>query len=269
MSCPSHMSRFLTESLGLCIAIQSASVSGWHPLAAILDADRLDPTSPLYVPTGSRPDFIVETRSGWHGIEARGRSSAGPVGAHRPAAAQKRKLEGLHDWSTELATHLTAPPSWSMAWAWITDTGTWVDHFDPGEPVQFTARDQQLIWDRMSDIASTLADVDDPRIQRVEALDRPVSIVTRPIQENYRRFRQAWLTIASWSERITENELADRRQSGGWQTLGPLRELLLSEQSDAATGAFMATAITERPPLEGELVRLLETVAIEPRTPAG
>jgi hypothetical protein len=60
MSCPSHMSRSLTESLGLCIAIESASVYGWHPLAAILDADRLSLTSPLYVPTGSRPDFIVE-----------------------------------------------------------------------------------------------------------------------------------------------------------------------------------------------------------------
>lgn len=187
MSCPSHMSRFLTESLGLCIAIESASVYGWHPLRAILDADRLSKASPLYVASGSRPDFIVQTSSGWHGIEARGRGSSGPVGSGRPVAVQKSKLEGMHNWSVKVAKHpsIAAPPSWSMSWAWITDVGTSIDHFDPGEPVGLSADDEQAIWREMSAAASTLAEVDDPRVRRVDALDRRVSVVSRPIQENY------------------------------------------------------------------------------------
>ena len=72
-----------------------------------------------------------------------------------------------------------------MSWAWITDGGTSVDHFDPGEPVGLSAGDEQAIWREMSAIASTLAEVDDPRVRRVDALDRRVSVVSRPIQENY------------------------------------------------------------------------------------
>lgn len=262
MSCPSHMSRFLTESLGLCIAIESASAYRWHPLRAILDADRLSKTSPLYVATGSRPDFIVQTNAGWHGIEARGRGSSGPIGLQRPVAVQKKKLGGMHLWSAQVAKHprVTARPSWSMSWAWITDAGTWVDHFDPGEPVELRAGDDQAIWRQMSDIATTLADVDDPRVRRVEALDRPVSVVSRPIQENYGNGRPAWLTVASWSERMTDGELRERRHSSDIPRTEALRESL-GDLDRATVGAFMATAITDRPPREDELGTLLGAIA--------
>ncbi|GAB3264989.1 hypothetical protein GCM10027425_30240 [Alteromonas gracilis] len=255
------MSRFLTESLGLCIAIDSASVYSWHPLRAILDADRLSKTSPLYVASGSRPDFIVQTSSGWHGLEARGRGSSGPVGSGRPVAVQKSKLEGMHDWSVKVAKHpsIAVPPSWSMSWAWITDVGTWVDHFDPGEPVGLSADDEQAIWREMSATASTLAEVDDPRVQRVDALGRRVSVVSRPIQENYGNGRPAWLTVASWSERMTDREVRELRGS----TDAPGTEAsqqLLGDFGTATIGAFMATAITDRPPLENELAALLQTV---------
>lgn len=262
MSCPSHMSRFLTESLGLCIAIESAAVYNWHPLRAILDADRLSKTSPLYVASGSRPDFIVQTSSGWHGIEARGRGSSGPVGSGRPVAVQKSKLEGMHNWSAKLSKHssIAAPPSWSMSWAWITDTGTSIDHFDPGEPVGLSADDEQAIWREMSAVASTLAEVDDPRVRRVDALDRRVSVVSRPIQENPENGRPAWLTVASWSERMTVGELRERRRSTDAHD-SELPQELLGGLDRAAVGAFMATAITDRPPLEDELITLLETIA--------
>ena len=264
MSCPSHMSRFLTESLGLCIAIESASVYKWHPLRAILDADRLSKTCSLYVATGSRPDFIVQTFSGWHGIEARGRGSGGPVGPRRPVAVQKKKLKGMHDWSAKVAMHprMATPPSWSMSWAWVTDGGTSVDHFDPGEPAELSAGDEQAIWRMMSNIASTLADVDDPRVQRVDALGRRVSIVSRPIQENYGNGRPAWLTVASWSERMTDREVRELRGS----TDAPGTEAsqqLLGDFGTATIGAFMATAITNRPPLENELATLLQTIVAQ------
>lgn len=261
MSCPSHMSRFLTESLGLCIAIESASVYGWHPLRAILDADRLSNASPLYVASGSRPDFIVQTSSGWHGIEARGRGSTGPVASGRPVAVQKSKLEGMHNWSLKVAKHssIATPPSWSMSWAWITDVGTSIDHFDPGEPVALSADHEQAIWREMSAVASTLAEVDDPRVRRVDALDRRVSVVSRPIQENYGNGRPAWLTVASWSERMTDSELRERFGSADAPGTEASRELL-GDLDLAAIGAFMATAITDRPPLENELPTLLQTV---------
>lgn len=258
MSCPSHMSRFLTESLGLCVAIESAYAYGWHPLRAILDADRLPKTSPLYVASGSRPDFIVRTSSGWHGIEARGRGSRGPVGPGRPVAAQKAKLEGMHNWSAEVAKHssIAAPPSWSMSWAWITDVGTSVDHFDPGEPVELSADDEQAIWDEMGTIASALADVDDPRVRRVEALDRPVSVATRPVQESYGDGRLAWLTVASWSGRMTDGELRERRRSNTETSLE-----LRGDLGPASMGAFMATVITDWPPLDNEVRTLLGAIA--------
>jgi len=261
MSCPSHMSRFLTESLGLCIAIESASVYNWHPLRAILDADRLSKTSPLYVASGSRPDFIVQTNSGWHGIEARGRGSSDPVGSGRPVAVQKSKLEGMHNWSVKVAKHssVAAPPSWSMSWAWITDGGTSVDHFDPGEPVGLSADDEQAIWREMSTIASTLAEVDDPRVRRVDALDRRVSVVRRLIQENYGNGRPVWLTVASWSERMTDRELQERRGSADAPGAAASQELL-GDLDPATIGAFMATAITDRPPLDNELATLLQTI---------
>lgn len=270
MSCPSHMSRFLTESLGLCIAAGSASDYGWQPGCAILDADRLSKNSSLYVATGSRPDFIVETPSGWHGIEARGRGSAGPVGPQRPAAAQRQKLKGMHDWSTEVAKHpqIAARPSWSMCWAWITAAGTSVDHFDPGQPVELGADDERAIWSQMNDIAAALGDVDDPRISRVEALDRSVSIVSRVVQENYGSGRQTWLTVASWSERLTDGELLDWRRSREGASTETLQDLL-GERSRTAVGAFMATAITEQPPRENELAPLVETIATEPPASAG
>ena len=261
MSCPSHMSRFLTESLGLCIAIESASVYGWDPLRAILDADRLSKTSPLYVASGSRPDFIVQTSSGWHGIEARGRGSSGPVGSRRPVAVQKTKLEGMHNWSAKVATdsRVGAPPSWSMSWAWITDVGTSIDHFDPGEPVELTAHDEQTIWNEMSATASTLAEVDDPRVRRVAALDRAVSVFSRPIQQSSGNGRPAWLTVASWSEPMTDRELGERRRSAHAPDVAAPQELL-DDLGQSTIGAFMATAITDRPPLENGLGALLELI---------
>ena len=266
MSCPSHMSRFLTESMGLCIAIESASVYGWYPLRAILDADRLSKTSPLYVASGSRPDFIVQTSSGWHGIEARGRGSSGPVGSGRPVAVQKSKLEGVHNWSVKVAKHssIAAPPSWSMSWAWITDVGTSIDHFDPGEPVELNADDEQAIWREMSAVASRLTEVDDPRVRRVDALDRRVSVVSRAIQENYGNGRPAWLTVASWSEQMTDSELRDRHGSADAPDAEASQELL-GDLELATIGAFMATAITDRPPLENELASLLQMIVA--RTP--
>lgn len=261
MSCPSHMSRFLTESLGLCISIESASAYGWNPLRAILDADRLSKTSPLYVATGSRPDFIVQTTSGWHGIEARGRGSRGPVGPGRPVAVQTTKLEGMHNWSVKVAKHprVAAPPSWSMSWAWITADGTSVDHFDPGDPVELSAGDEQAIWRQMSDIASTLTDVDDPRVWRIEALNRPVSVVSRSVQEYYGNARPAWLSVASWSERMTDSELRERLRSRRAPGTEASQELL-DDLDQATVGAFMATAITYRPPREDELPTLFEAI---------
>lgn len=259
MSSPSHMSRFLTESLGLCIAIESASVYGWDPLRAILDADRLSKTSPLYVASGSRPDFIVQTSSGWHGIEARGRGSGGPVGSRRPVAVQKSKLEGMHNWSVKVATdsRVGAPPSWSMSWAWITDVGTSIDHFDPGEPVELTAHDEQAIWREMSVTASTLGEVDDPRVRRVRALDRAVSVFSRPIQQSSGNGRPTWLTVATWSERMRARELRERSRSAHAPD-GSAPQELLDDLGQATIGAFMATAITDQPPLKNELAALLE-----------
>ena len=147
-----------------------------------------------------------------------------------------------------------------MSWAWITDGGTSVDHFDPGEPVELGAGDEQAIWREMSATASTLADVDDSRIRRVEALDRRVSVVSRPIQENYGNGRPAWLTVASWSERMTDGELRERRRSADAPGTEASQELL-GDLNGATVGAFMATAITARPPLENELATLLHTIA--------
>jgi hypothetical protein len=261
MSCPSHMSRFLTESLGLCIAIESASVYNWDPFRAILDADRLNKSSPLYVASGSRPDFIVDTSSGWHGIEARGRGSDSPVRSQRPVAVQKSKLVGMHDWSAAIAKHASvgAPPSWSMSWAWITGVDTWVDHFDPGEPIRLTTDHEQAIWGEMSAVASSLDDVDDPRVRRVDALDRLISVVSRPVQENSGKDGAAWLTVAAWSDRLTERELRERRVSAD-STRSEASPDLLGDLDPAAIGAFMATAITARPPLENELATLLQRI---------
>lgn len=262
MSCPSHMSRFLTESVGLCIAIQSASAYGWHPLRAILDADRLPTNSPLYVATGSRPDFVVQTTAGWHGIEARGRGSSGPVGTKRPVAAQKKKLKGLHDWAAQVAKHaqIAVVPSWSMSWAWITDTSTSVDHFDPGSPVALNARDEQMVWRQMGDVASKLADVDDPRVERVEALDRHVAAVSRPIQDDPGIAGPRWLTLASFSERLSAAELRERRAELVGQQAASSGFPPAPDRS--ALGAFMATAITDRPPSADGLRSLVESIAL-------
>lgn len=72
--------------------------------------------------------------------------------------------------------------------------------------------------------------------------------------------RPAWLTVASWSERMTDGELRERRHSSDiprtealWESLGDLDR--------ATVGAFMATAITDRPPREDELGTLLGAIA--------
>lgn len=260
MSCPSHMSRFLTESLGLCIAVESASSYGWHPRKAILDADRLRSSCPLYVPAGSRPDFVVQTTKGWHGIEARGRGSSGPTGLRRPVAAQNKKLKGMSDWAANVVKNplVPTPPSWSMSWAWITDGGTSIDHFDPGDAVELGARGEQAIWREMSDIASALAMVDDRRIRHLQAFDRPISIISRRINDHYGDERSAWLSVACWSERLNDNELENRWSPSELQETSAKSEL--RRHADVAVGAFMAVAITDRPTESEEIVSLLEAV---------
>lgn len=264
MSCPSHMSRFLTESLGLCIAVESASAYGWTPLLALLDADRLDKSSPLYVGTGSRPDFIAQSQAGWHGIEARGRGATGPVKPARPVASQTKKLEGMHQWSGNVATNTqaTVGPSWSMSWAWISDSRTAVDHFDPGEPVELAAEDEQVVWARMESIAKALAVSDDSRVEIVNALGREMSVASRPILDNPDSGARSWLTVASWTTRLAVSDLPEvpalQIPAAGQdlsESLGGLDRSVL--------GAFMATAITNRQPETGELALLFEALAAD------
>ena len=266
MSCPSHMSRFLTESAGpvhrdrVGVRLQAGIrfEPSWTPTVSARPP-------PLYVATGSRPDFIVQTTSGWHGIEARGRGSSGPVGPGRPVAVQKKKLEGMHDWSAKVAKHPTHRRSSLMVDVVGMDHRR--RHFGGSLRSWRACSDSARMTSKrsgveMSAIASTLADVDDPRVRRVDALDRRVSVVSRPIQENYGNGRPAWLTVASWSERMTDRELRERRGSTDAPGTEASQELL-GDLDPATIGAFMATAITDRPPLENELATLLQTIVAQ------
>jgi hypothetical protein len=264
MSCPSHMSRFLTESLGLCVSVLSASAYGWNPFLAILDADRLPKNSPLYVATGSRPDFVAQSTIGWHGIEARGRGASGPVRIQRPVAVQEPKLVGMHQWAAKLAGPPPANlvPSWSMSWAWITDVKTVVDHFDPGHPVKLTPSDEQAIWTQMDQVAAALTATEDLRIHHVDALDRQVSVVSRSIQDNPPNGSTSWLTVASWTKRLTLEELQERRDVAINRDSARLRESF-GGLNRASVGSYMATAITDRQPTKQELGLLIGALAAD------
>lgn len=244
------MSRFLTESLGLCIALESARSYGWNSRLAIFDADRLDPTNCLYVSRGVRPDFVVQTPTGWHGVEARGRSQVRPPKAARPITGkQEDKLVGLDYWATTVSANpgAGAAPSWSMSWAWITETGTEVDHFDPGEPLALDGAQEQQIWDSMSRRARALTEVEGEDVRRIRAYGREVVLMTKAIQPSYAFAPVAWLTVAAWSERLTDEErrsLANQYQGRETGNSGRIRGYV----AESDVGAFMASAITLRKP---------------------
>ena len=271
MSCSTAMSRFLTESLGLCIAVHSAPSYGWNPFRAILDADRLPTNSPLYVAKGSRPDFVAQTKTGWHGIEARGRSSRGPATAQRPIAVQKGKLRGMDEWSIQVGGHplVHAAPSWSMTWSWITDARSAVDHFDPGVPVELTDSDEQEIWREMSERAAKLADVIDSGVHRVEALERQMSVVSRYIPESLDKEGATWLTVACWADRLTIGEVREWQNAPNSSLRGEASQELLGAEVRATMGSYMATAITNRRPNVDELSSLLEAIAVYTAEGAG
>ena len=266
MSCSSAMSRFLTESLGLCIAVSSAHSYGWNPFKAILDIDRLSKTSPLYVSTGSRPDFAAQTRNGWHGIEARGRSDPGPATSRRPIAVQKNKLRGMHEWSTKVGGHplVRALPSWSMTWAWITERQSAVDHFDPGEPLLLEDSHEQDIWREMSKRAVELAEVDDSDVRRVDALHRQVSVISRLIRNSSEREGSTWLTVACWTDRLTISEVDEwRGEPNATQKQDKASQAQLAGVIQATVGSFLATAITSTEPVVDDLGPLLNAIAVD------
>lgn len=269
-SFPSHLSRFLTESMGLCIAVESARSYGWTPSMPLLDADRLGSHSPFNVP-GVRPDFIAQTPNGWRGIEARGRSSGQPVTNKRPVAAQTGKLTGLGGWATRVGANLRPPinPAWSMSWAWITDTGTNVDHFDPGEPFTLGPQIVREIDESISVTAAHLLQNDDSAVQRVQAFRQDVATYTRRIDFMDSQAEQVWLTIAVLREPISieaardwsrEHQILDRAQ----QFLGEYRNDIIYTDF----GTQLAVAIAVRPFAEEYLPTVL-SVTVGTRDPLG
>ena len=98
-SFPSHLSRFLTESMGLCIAVESARSYGWTPTMPLLDADRLGSHSPFNVP-GVRPDFIAQTPNvarNWDGgVGLQSGKLAPNLGVRCPAATRGCSISRQH-----------------------------------------------------------------------------------------------------------------------------------------------------------------------------
>lgn len=268
MSYPSHMSRFLTESLGLCISLNSAADYGWTVRRQILDADRLPTEHPAYVAKGSRPDFVYRSATGWHGVEARGRSAPAPSTTSRPSRTEQPKLEGMDRWSATVASHpsVNSAPSWSMSWSWITDTDTTVDHYDPGDPVPSSQEIDEAVWERMREITSELTDDDDPGVQHVEGLGRPVSTTSRPLWLVGSAEPSQWLTIASWTDRLTESDFLELRDNESLESATESSFGLLESPDHAEVGAFMATAITTRAPTANELDGLLRAALLAAST---
>lgn len=98
---------------------------------------------------GPRPDLLFRLQTGSDiAGEGRGRSAVAP---DHVRATQTTKLAGLQAWSR--GRHGT---QWFMAWAWITDAGTTLDVFDPGDPT--SVADVATALARQRDVYDNLHD---------------------------------------------------------------------------------------------------------------
>jgi hypothetical protein len=152
MASPPHLSRFLTESLGLAVSLEMATRYGWSPHFPLVNLDEIrDPAlkdilcppparsapvlitsrrgNALYHPRpAARPDYVFITSYGLMAAEARGRSH---LVANAPSPDQQRRCADMEAWQARVPLPNLG---WFMSWTGITEGDTVVHFFDPGEP---------------------------------------------------------------------------------------------------------------------------------------
>lgn len=150
-----HVRRYLTEAVGQALTNDLARNYGWDPLVHSMGwfddpSDDLPPGARHLKPVGSgtRPDIVVETTSGWHAFESRGRSASAPT-RNIPNSSESKRLGQLNGWANAAASRGPGC-AWSMVYSWIDTTSVTVDLFDPGEPLQLNREDRAVAQDRLS-----------------------------------------------------------------------------------------------------------------------
>jgi hypothetical protein len=176
MASPPHLSRFLSESLGMAVCLEVAHEQyGWRPWRdPMVNIDEIDDpkikamltpppsVSPARVPIltargrssyqpapAARPDFaFLIPGVGLVAAEARGRAGRA---SRYPTGEQQRRCADLGVWSRR-----TGGLQWFMSWVVADSNESQVTLFDPGEPLplsrdvlQMGARVEEARYDYM------------------------------------------------------------------------------------------------------------------------
>ena len=154
--------RYLTETIGQALTNDLAQSLGWDPLVHSMgwfdDPATLLPLGTRHLKPrgpGPRPDVLVETSTGWHTLESRGRTAPAPVRSV-PNSDERKRLADLAVWSTGASLRGGSCP-WSMFYSWIGTTGVIVDFFDPGEPLDVSEEDSASARVRLSALVGDIA----------------------------------------------------------------------------------------------------------------
>lgn len=271
MASPPHLSRFLTESLGLAICLEVAHRQyGWLPWRDLMvNIDEIDEpaiksilipprsVSPAPVPIvtsrggswywpspGARPDFgFLIPGVGLIAAEARGRAGLSVL---QPTAEQQRRCADLEEWSRRAGGR-----QWFMSWAEASNAKSRVTVFDPGEPLPLSpevtdmgTRLEKARYDYMFETAA-VDDLLGLQVNGVRFRLTTLPLPTGPLDAT------EWLTVAVSEQRVT------LRDDGG---LGPTEELpfeLADSLLAVAPTPRMVTVLTDRPPTTDEITQIL------------
>lgn len=276
MAAPPHLSRFLSESLGMAVCLEIAHQRyGWRPWRdAMVNVDEIDDpaiketltprrsTSPdlvrivtsrggsWYRPSpGARPDFaFLIPGLGLIGAEARGRAR---LSVQYPTAEQQRRCADLAEWSRRAGGW-----QWFMSWAEASGTESQVTVFDPGEPLPLSrrvatmgARVEKARYDYMYETAAS-DELQNFRVNgagfHLTSLRLPAAPIDGP----------EWLTVA-----VSDRRLIDARADEGFAATPDRPFDLAAPLIAVASTPRMVTLLTDQPPTADVIIGILNEAA--------
>lgn len=271
MASPPHLSKFLSESLGLAVCLEVAHERyGWRPwFDPMVNIDEIDDPSiksiltprrsiapdqvlivtsrdvSRYRPSpGARPDFaFLVPGVGLIAAEARGRAG---LSVQYPTAEQQRRCADLAEWSRRAGGR-----QWFMSWAEASSVESQVTVFDPGEPLPLSrsvadmgTRLEKARYDYMFETAAA-DELPHLRVNDVGFHLTSLPLPAAPLDAT------EWLTVAVSDRKITphDDELLDPTAEQPFELAAPLLAV--------APTPRMVTLLTERPPTTGEIAQIL------------